>query len=342
MKLEGRERILVVKPSSLGDIVHTLPAVDAIHRTFPETRIDWLANTEWSPLLQGIPPVHRVICFPRRKLRGLGGIWKARSWTRTELEPRDYDVAIDFQGLLRSALLARRSGADRVIGFRRTREGASLFYGESVDVPGWSRRHAVDRNLELAAALGADIGRVEFPLPPGDPLDDCPDRIGEAVVLHPFSRGTGKSLSAAEIREFCTGLSPRPVLLVGIPPEPLDESWPENATDLLGATTLPQLIHLVRSSAWAVSVDSGPLHLAAGLTDRVLSLHTWSNPAMVGPWPPEAWTWREGAFARVRDLDPERFPEERHRKAEWGGKDRITTPEEMAALVDFLRERLAS
>lgn len=341
MNLSDCERILIVKPSSLGDIVHTLPAVEALHRSAPWAKIDWLVNSEWSPILEGVPFLHRVVNFPRRELRGLGGLLRGHAWAMRKLKPTGYDLALDFQGLFRSAYLSRRTGAPVVAGFRHSREGARFFYNRSIEVPDWDRRHAVDRNLSLAVSIGAEPGDPVFSLPPGKVPEALPRLEGRPVLLHPFSRGEGKSLSIAEIRELCEHLAPHPVLLVGIPGRPIKIEWPENVVDLFGKTSLAELIHLLRLAAWTLSVDSGPMHLAAGVSDRVLSIHTWSNPAMVGPCRPDAWIWREGRLVRVGDLDPGEFPERRDLAKIHAGRERLLGPGAPAEIARFIRCRLA-
>ena len=312
---EAGEAILVVKTSSLGDIVHTLPAVAALARECPGASIHWLANSEWTPLLDGHPNLAEVIDFPRRKFHGYRAtsLKAARNWARDHLEILRPALALDFQGLLRSALLARASRAEHIVGFSRSREGASMFYDERVDVRDWDRLHAVDRYLQLVAALG---GRID---PDIDPVFDLPAGVppttevgSDFVVLHPFSRGRRKSLSLSEVRRFCECLAPTPVVIAGSDPQNFSPSLPANAIDLLGATTLAQLIWLLRLSSWTVSVDSGPMHLAAALNDRLLAIHTWTNPRVVGPCRPGAWVWRDGFLGRVGDIEADRFSEQRH------------------------------
>lgn len=345
MNLSACERILLVKPSSLGDIVHTLPAAAAIHRAAPGARIGWLVNSEWKPLLEGVPFIDRIVGFPRREFRGLGGILRARAWADETLKPSCYDLAIDFQGLFRSAWLARR-GAPRVAGFTRSREGASLFYDERIDVSDWDRRHAVDRNLALAAALGAPAGEPVFPLPAGVAPAGFPDLPTAPVVIHPFSRGEGKSLSAAETRELCDLLAPHPVVIVGVPEGSVALDWPGHVTDLLGKTDLSGLIHVLRLAAWTLSVDSGPMHLAAGLSDRVLSIHTWTNPAMVGPRRSGAWIFRESRLVRVSDLDPSAFPERRdlasRYAARFAARGRILDSGDLETIAGFIRQQISA
>lgn len=338
VKLSDCERILIVKPSSLGDIVHTLPAVEALRRAVPGAQIDWLVNTEWSPLLEGLPFLTRRILFPRRECRGLAGLWRARAWASCELTAPGYDLALDFQGLFRSAYFARRA-ARLAVGFRRSREGASALYQHRVELPDWDRRHAVSRNLALVESLGVSPESPVFLLPQGERPAALPE-VKDPVLLHPFSRGAGKSLSRGEVRELCALLAPRPVLLVGVPVSSGEEDWPDNTFNLLGRTSLSELIYLLRQAAWTISVDSGPMHLAAGLSGRVLSLHTWSNPAMVGPWPPEAWIWRESRLVQVKALDPEAFPEQRQLAAHYAARPRLLEPGELEAIAAFVHEQL--
>ena len=332
----------MVKPSSLGDIIHTLPAVEAVHQTAPDAQIDWLVNTEWAPLLEGIPFISKIIPFPRKQFRGPAGALRARKWAKNRLGKTSYDLAIDFQGLFRSAFLAKKANPKRLVGFKQAREGASLFYDQKVPVVNWAGRHAVDRYLDLAAAVGANVANPSFVLPQGEEVPEFSPDPRSTVLLHPFSRGQGKSLSVEEVKELAESFRLHTVVLVGTPPENTPDNWPNNVVNLLGQTSLTQLIHLIRNSAWTISVDSGPMHLAAGITDRVLSLHTWSNPAMVGPWTPEAWVWRDGQLAQTKSLSPNQFPERRDLKKSFDKESRLYSPDEIKEIAAFVSSKLRS
>src|SRR5438270_10693546 len=138
--IEAVHSILVIKPSSLGDIVHTLPAVAAIRDAHPKARITWVMNPEFTPLLRGNSDVNHIHVFPRRDFSGLGAPVKFGPWLKEtrKLKP---DLALDFQGLLRSAFIARMSGAKEVYGMSDGREGSRFFYKDMVKVSG--REHAV-------------------------------------------------------------------------------------------------------------------------------------------------------------------------------------------------------
>ena len=300
--------ILVIKPSSLGDIVHALPAVASVKRHWPQARLGWLVNPEWAPLLRENPCVDDVIEFPRRRLGGPFGWLRFPGWMRALRERVQPDLVLDFQGLFRSALIARRAGGESW-GTSDSRECARFLHKHIVPVPPRSAPvHAVTRYLSLASALGCDTSLLEWPLPAGTAPAGVPQRF---VVLHPFARGEGKSLAVAEVAGICRALSPMPVVIVGsggvaLPPL-------ENLVNLLGRTTLPELCWLLRCAEFVASVDSGPAHLAAALNERLLAIHTWSDPRKVGPFQPRAWVWKDGRIGRMAD-----FP-----KAEPCGRDTL-------------------
>jgi heptosyltransferase I len=290
--------ILVIKPSSLGDVVHTLPAVAAIREAHPRAEITWVINPEWAPLLRGNPDVDHAHIFPRGDFSGLGAPAGFFSWLRLtkKLQP---DVALDFQGLLRSAIIARSSGAKEILGMTGAREGAWFFYHRRAKVN--RREHAVERYLKLAELVGAKIGEaLRCPLPSGDPLPRF-DEYPPFIVLHPFARGEGKSLSNKVILEICRAFAPTRVVLIGKSKRKIDIT--ENCVELTNQTSLLQMIRLIRTAAFVISVDSGPMHVAAAVTDKLLSIHTWTDPRRVGPYNPDAWVWKNGVIVRVSELD---------------------------------------
>ena len=286
--------ILVIKPSSLGDVVHALPAVALLKRRWPEARLRWLINPEWAPLLEGNPYVDETVIFPRQEFRGGRGLLRIAPWARGLRGRVRADLVVDFQGLLRSALIARLCLAHggRIVGMADAREGAPFVYHRKAEMQGCE--HAVDRCFALVKALGIPISQpLEWPLPEGQ----APAGFSETppyVLLHPFARGTGKSLSAADVNTLCQALAPTRVVLVGRREEPVAPL--DNVENLLNRTTLAELIWLIRRAAFVVSVDSGPMHIAAALTPRLLAIHTWSDPREHGPYRPEAWIWKAGAL----------------------------------------------
>lgn len=238
-----------------------------------------------------------VHIFPRGELTGLNAPRSLIPWLRKTIALRP-DVALDFQGLLRSALIGRISGAREFWGMSDGREGSRLLYHHLAKVD--RRAHAVERYLKLAEAFGAPVKEpIRFALPTGDELPRF-DPYPPFIVLHPFARGARKSLSRDVIDGFCRALAPTRVVLVGRTTRRLDP--PENCVNLANQTTLLQLIWLIRTAQFTISVDSGPMHIAAAISPRLVSIHTWSDPRRVGPYEPEAWIWRGGELVRAGEL----------------------------------------
>ena len=295
--LRDFKSVLIVKPSSLGDIVHTLPAARLIKWAHPHLKLRWIANSEWTPLIDGCPFVDEVISFPRKDFRGLaGGLrslgWAAK-WNRAARETPE--IVLDFQGLLRSGSISFARGADWIMGMSDAREGASAFYDHVVPVDG--KAHAVDRYLEMVRALGIGIGAadVAFDLPAGIQPPGF-DATQPFVLLHPYSRGAGKALEPAVLQTLCDCLTSTRVVLVGVT-DPAPAVRGGHVIDLANHTTLQELIWLMRRARACVSVDSGPMHIASAVNDRTLGIHTWTDPRKVGPYNDSAWIWKAARIA---------------------------------------------
>lgn len=315
--------MLIIKPGSFGDVVHALPCAAAIKKFRPETKITWLVDERWKPLLAGNPAINKTVVFPRQKFRGPAGTLRSIPWTLGLGQIRP-DVALDLQGLLRSALMARFSGAARTVGLADAREGARWFYQRVSPVqPG---EHSVRRYLRTLETLGLpEVGQPEFFLPAGTPpaqaLTERP-----FILLHPFARGSGKSLSRDHVVDFCRALQPFPVVLAGV--GEMRKELPENTVNLLNRTSLDELIGLIRAAAFVVSVDSGPMHIAAAVNPRLLAIHTWSDPRLVGPYSEDAWLWQGGEIRRQK-LTAGTIP-----------APRLPTNEDIALIAEQVRENL--
>jgi heptosyltransferase-1 len=269
-------RILVVRLGAMGDIIHTLPAVAWLKQTQPGAHLTWLVEPRWAPLLEGNPYVDRVVLLRRQSLAGL-------METRRELRTGPYDLAVDFQGLLKSALAASAAHPRRLFGFHQSqlRERlAGLFYSDKT-LSGAA--HVVDRNLELAAACsGRGIGPAKrlFPLPPGRPEGELP---GDFVLASPLAGWGSKQWPMCHYRTLAGRLRKElgiPLVLDG--PPGADFAAVEGAVP--HHSSLPGLIHATRRAAAIVGVDSGPLHLAAALGKPGVAIFGPTDPARNGPY----------------------------------------------------------
>ncbi|MGB9457397.1 MAG: glycosyltransferase family 9 protein [Bryobacteraceae bacterium] len=267
-------RILVVRLGAMGDIVHALPAVASLKQGFPGAHLTWVIEPQWAPLLEGNPFVDRVIRLRRRDAAGLLASWR-------ELRSARFDFAVDFQGLLKSAVVAAAARPERIFGWDRSqlREAAAgVFYTVRASS---ASAHVVDRNLDLAAAAGAARALRVFPLPPGRPEGALPD--GGFVLASPMAGWRAKqwplenylALAGMLMRECSLPL------VLNVPPgAPLGTTegvWPH-------ACGLPGLIDATRRAAAVVGVDSGPLHLAAALGKLGVALFGPTDPARNGPY----------------------------------------------------------
>jgi len=267
--------ILVVRLGAMGDIVHALPAVRALKLGHRDTPLTWVVEPKWAPLLEQNPFVDRVLLLRRDSLRGLLA-------TRRALVESSYRMAVDFQGLLKSALVAVAARPGRIYGFdaSQVRErAAALFYRRRVSS---SAVHVVDRNLDLAAAAGGDCtGPPVFPLPPGCPEGDLPD--GEFVLASPLAGWASKQWPLAHYRALAARLADElaiPLVLNGPPGARFGEIAPAVAH----YSALPGLIHATRRAAAVLGVDSGPLHLAAALSKPGVAIFGPTDPARNGPY----------------------------------------------------------
>ncbi len=260
----------------MGDIIHTLPAVASLKQSLPGSHITWAIAPKWAPLLEGNPFVDRVISIERGSLAAL-----ARS--RRELQQKPFDFAVDFQGLIQSALVASVARPDRIYGFDRSQvreKLAALFYSSyAVSLS----KHVVDRNLDLARAAGAATVLHTFPLPPGEPEQPLP--AGDFVLASPLAGWASKQWPLASY----SALAARLDRTLGIP---LVVNGPPASADLLSriegarryTSGLPGLIDASRRAAAIVGVDSGPLHLAAALEKPGIAIFGPTDPERNGPY----------------------------------------------------------
>jgi lipopolysaccharide heptosyltransferase I len=286
-------RLLLVKPSSFGDIINALPALSALRHAWPETAIDWIVKPQWAPLLKNHPMLHEVLPFP-------GNL---REWRRTigELRRRRYDMVIDLQGLFRTGFLSMVLGSRARAGFAEGREGSRWFYTHPMPTSGASV-HVVERNLEVIRALGVSTDGVRnFLLPRNPEADEWVERLwakeqvkpDEMVYLvHPGTRRETKRWPAERFAALLERLVATPsyrVVLIGGDEE--RKEFPRDSgeararpIDLLGRTSLPQLVALTRKATMLVTNDSGPMHLAAALGIPVVALFGPTDPRRVGPY----------------------------------------------------------
>ena len=296
------ERIALLKPSALGDIIHALPVLTALRRRYPHTHITWVVNQVYAPLLCGHRDLDDVLPFDRRAShRG----WRAavRSWLTflSELRRRRFDLVIDLQGLSRTALMMAATGAKRRVGLSTAREGATWTYTDVVPVADFNAIHAVDRCWRIAEAFGVGDVPKEFHIP----IPDDARRWAEAttngyprpwLMLGPGARWMTKRWPPqhfAALARRAWDIFGGTVFFVGG-----DEETPAAlavrrrlsgpSLDLTGRTTLPRLAALLERADAMLANDTGPLHLAAALGRPIVAPYTCTRVRLNGPYPLQA------------------------------------------------------
>jgi heptosyltransferase-1 len=261
--------ILLVRLGAFGDVLHALPAAASMRRTIPGARLTWAIDPKWLWLLEGNPDVDVALPVNRRSVESLKAAW-------AYFAERPVDIAVDVQGLIKSALLARATRARRRIGlaapFLRER-AAGLFYTEQI-AP--EAKHVVDWNLELARAAGATTAIFDAPIPAGRPEGELPTK--PFVLACPFAGWGAKQWPLEHYEELSRLLSGTGHALVLNVAVKVETALPQHVSGLAG------LIDATRRAAAVVGLDSGPLHLAAALKKPGVALFGPTDPDRNGPY----------------------------------------------------------
>ena len=282
------QKILIVKPSSLGDIVHSLPFLNTLKTCFPKTEIHWVIAKGFEGLLDGHPMIDRLRVINKdtwKKIKNVKGtIGELRILFRN-LKKEKYDLVIDLQGLLRSGIITAATSAHIKIGFTEAREGSRLFYTHKIE--GGKDIHAVERYLKIAAFLGCDIADISFPFPPFE-FPSTFNLNKDYAVIVPGARWKTKRWPPEEFGRLTSHL-PLQSVIVGSNTDKdiagLIVSLSEGkAISLAGKTSLKELIGIMRDAKFVVSNDSGPMHIAAALGIPVFAIFGPTDPAKTGPY----------------------------------------------------------
>jgi heptosyltransferase-1 len=270
------DAMLVVRLGAMGDILHALPAAASLKLSFPNRKLVWVVEQVWTPLLQGNPHIDRLISFERRR---------SATWlpARRELRSCRYSLAVDFQGLIKSAVVARLAGASKTFGFARgeVREWpAALLYSDEISS---AAIHRVDRALDLAAAAGATVLTKDSALPSGEPEGELPD--SPFALASPLAGWASKQWPLEYFEQLGALLQRESGLQLVLNAAP-------SARDLLGKirnvrlhfSSIGGLIDATRRATAVIGVDSGPLHLAAALHKPGVAVYGPTDPAVNGPY----------------------------------------------------------
>jgi len=298
-------RTLIIKPSSMGDVVQALPVLTALKEAHPSAHVSWLVGKPFAGILDGHPRLDEVIVFDRRRFaRFTFSVTVAGEFLAfmKGLRQRRFTAVIDLQGLFRSGLLALATGAPARVGFRDARELAPLFYTEDVFVP---RRtvHAVDRYLTAARRLGLAEAKARDHLPVSAAARAAiRGRLAEAglepgepfVAVGPHARWATKQWPAERFAAVLDRLHRREgvrAVLVGSgdaaeAARTIARGLTQPPIDLVNRTTLKELAAVLAEARVMLTNDSGPMHVAAAVGTPVVAIFGPTSPARTGPYGP--------------------------------------------------------
>jgi heptosyltransferase I len=288
-------KILILKPSSLGDVVQALPVLRLLKRHLPESQIYWWIESSLAPLLEGDPDLAGVVRFERRRWaapRHWGEIWHSVRWMREQA----FDWVIDLQCLARSGSFAWLANGQLTVGLDEPREGARGFYDLIARRTSF-HTHAVDWYLSVLPLLGVPAAAFQWLPPRPDVAARVRQKwpVGDApwVIVQPGARWSNKRWPAESFAELVQRLSARNpqfrfAILGGVEDGPLGEAVARadgrRCLDLTGQTSLPEMVEWIRLSRLMVTNDTGPMHVAAALGKPLVALLGPTEPRRTGPY----------------------------------------------------------
>jgi heptosyltransferase I len=298
-------RTLIIKPSSMGDIVQALPVLTALRETHPEAHIAWVVARPFAGLLEGHPRLDELILFDRHRFGRIGasvGATKEFLGFLEELRGRQFTLVLDLQGLFRSGFMAAVTGAPDRVGFQAAREMAGLFYTEKVPTDGLT--HAVDRYMAMARAVGLAEPKATDHLPVSEEARaSVRRRLAEegvtadepVLAVSAHARWETKQWPperfAKVIRRAYAETGARSVLVGSAAAAEISRAVAQAApearpVDLVNRTNLKELVALIADARAMVTNDSGPMHVAAAVGTPVVAIFGPTDPDRTGPYGP--------------------------------------------------------
>jgi len=296
------KKILIIKPSALGDIVPAVPAMVAMKRCWPEARISWLVRPEYAELLRGHPALDEIIEFDRRLL--------GRSWCSPKafgellrlfrrLREGRFDIVFDFQGLFRTGFFSWVSGCRKRFGMRGAREFAGVFYTERV-AQDKSCIHLVDYYLRMVEAAGGRERKVEFNLPEDKAAGERVKTLLKSegvdsdnyIVLVPGAARAEKRWSIERFAELAERIAAKYAWSIVATGTHSEQEYVEqlrvggkaSVVNLAGRTSVKEVVELLRRASVVISNDTGPGHIAAAMGVPIVMIFGPTNPSRVCPY----------------------------------------------------------
>ncbi|MCP4682647.1 MAG: lipopolysaccharide heptosyltransferase II [Desulfobacterales bacterium] len=303
--MQNTDRILIIKLSAIGDLVHSLPFLEVIRNNFPYAKIDWVVEEEASRIILGHPAINRMIISRRKswqkrllKIKESPAVLRETIRFLKEIKANDYDLVIDLQGLLKSGVLVGFSRSERKVGMSGGREGRWVFLNERISVD--YTQHAIDRYLKLAEYLGCEFtswhGHIPILEPDKERINHLLNYNGlikrPIISINPMARWESKLWAPKRFAELADRLQDELSCRIIFSGSEKDRAviddismmMKEKPVNLAGKTTLKELAYLYSKCQCLVTTDTGPMHIAAAMGCRVVGLFGPTAPWRTGPY----------------------------------------------------------
>ncbi|MFW6147355.1 MAG: lipopolysaccharide heptosyltransferase I [Thermodesulfobacteriota bacterium] len=314
---EGQTHILIIKLSAIGDVVHSLPLLEALRERYHKARIDWVVEEDAAGIVEGHPCINELFIFPRKTwLRRVSKNGDRTSLGREaarfvrRLRRNRYDIVIDLQGLLKSGLLTFLARGERKIALNNGREGSSLFVHERIALPA-KEIHALEKYLHIARHLGVENPQWQGYIPIYESDKSYIDSLlqdlepyGLLIAINPMAKWETKLWEPdrfALLADFLNERLDATVIFTGSPADKkpvgqIQSKMETAALNLAGRITLKQLAYLYQRCAVVISTDTGPMHIAAAMkSPAVVALFGPTSPVRTGPYGSAQKVVRSGA-----------------------------------------------
>lgn len=298
MTICSPQNILIVKLSAIGDVIHALPVAHALKQKYPMARITWIVEKPAFDLLTNNPDIDEILVFDKPKFKSLTGLFVNGSALSRQLKSREFDLALDLQGLFKSAAITWLSGSTHKFGYCNMREMSHLV---SKPICGSNRNgHVVDRYLDVARAVGCDVSNPEFPIHITEQEAAVATAIAAQsglninrpyVVLAPGTNWPTKCWPTSHYAGLADKFFDMPIIPVIIG-GPGDKHLAQEIIsrthvppiDLTSKTSLKQLAYLIKHACAFIGGDTGPMHLAIALGTPVITMFGPTDPKRNGPY----------------------------------------------------------
>ncbi len=340
------KNILIIRPSALGDVARSVPAAVSIKKQFPHAQLHWMVQQNFADILQEHPAIDQVIDFNRNALKSYPEFKQFIQWIK-QLRQKKYDLVIDLQGLLRSGIITKLTGAKHRLGYKNAREFAWLGYNIKFKTD--HAQHAVDQMLTLLqhAQIPTTTDLKLYTSPQAcqwrnEYLKTIPTDQNRYTLIAPTARWLCKCWPIEKYIQIINQLltekiAGEKIIILASPSEqkqikPIRDAFPKSHDIDYPQTTISQMMALIQSARLIVCNDSAPLHIAVGFSKPIVALFGPTDPAKVGPYQ------RPHTLVQPQKISPAQMKNYRKQKNDQSLISQISTQQVWQTILDQIKK----